>query len=379
MSDETKTPDQNQPPEPEFENPGESPESTAAAVAEAEKNAAAFFIEDGAPTETATETTPVAVESTAEPAPESKTEPAGPKVGAGWQEAARRLRFSDEEIAAFKDDQEAEFRVQNRRVENLREAGVDISEFVAFRQWRQQQTGPAPAIPPATAPTPTAPTVPTPTTPAPTALEDFKLDINDEDFAPEMVTALRGFEKYANQLKATLGAENAQLRQDMTTLQGSIQQRAENTTAAQDEAKWAVEWDAAAKATPGFVDEYGMPSEIKRLPPDDPRVLHLMTFTPYFGKVWPQHARALGGDQNVNLQRVVAEAFDKAPRRNKETTPKAQTNGQSTPGPGSVVRSSPRIASPEAKGDTLEDVMAESREAAEAAFKAAGGRNPFAE
>lgn len=365
---------------------GESEESVAAAVAEAEKAAEAFF---PAETEEAAESTIAQAEVTpaegAEAAAETKPDetPAQPHISPEWAAAAKGMWFTDDEIAAFKDDREAEFHVQSRRFQGLQRAGIDPRELIAFRnaQRRSQQKSDARQQPGAEQPT--GQSEATARASAPTGLADFKLpEINDEDIAPELAESLRATEQYVNQLKENLGAENARLRQEVADLQSAVQQRAEQNVAADNEAKYAAQWDAAAKAIPEFLAEFGMPSEVQRLPPDDARVLKIKSFDPYVQATWHRHALAMGGDQNVNLQSVVADAFKQFVTN--RAAAKANANGTPTTQaaqPGSVVRSAPRRAPSQAKGDdSAQDINAaleETMRAVSAAWDNANG-NPFA-
>ena len=358
---------------------GESQESVAAEVAEAEKVAEAFF-----PTETVESTEAAATteaETEAKPADEAEAEvekkpdETQPHVSPQWVAAAKDVWFTDDEIRAFKDDREAQYHVQARRIQGLQSAGIDPREFMAFRNAQRQPQQPSAQPPVDQAEAQTAPS-------ATTALADFKLEINEDDLAPELVAPLRATEKFVNQLKETLGAENTRLRQEMAGVQGAVQQRAENKIAADNEVRYAAQWDETAKATPDFVAEFGVPSEVKRLPPDDPRVLKIQSFDPYVQAAWRRHAQAMGGDQNVRLQNVVADAFKQYV--SDRTTVKASTNGTPTTRtaqPGSVVRQATRRAPTQPKDDgsteNIEAALAESMKAVSDLWDKAGG-NPYA-
>jgi hypothetical protein len=367
------------------------PDPLAAEVARAHEAASAFIAE-----QVAAETPPVErqrgpdgkflpKEGTKGPGDEG-TEGAPPpvKLDGAWMEAAKIVGFREDEIAAFKSDQDLQKEVLWRRQSVMQGAGIDPGEFQAFQQWRQQQQqfGPPPqqqwgAPPPPVDPQTGIPQQPRPPV-QPTALADLKLDLNEENIAPELVKPLRDVQQFANQVKATLGAENAQLKQMMVGLYGMIQQSVEAGQRASSEAQQAAEWDNAAKEVPGFVEAMGMPSEIRRVAqtnPNDPRVQNYVAFRAYFEPTYQRYASILG--PGAPLQRVMADAFSASPFAGR-VTGNAGTNGKNGPQRGSVIRGAQRrgsSAEPPPQGDPMARELERINEVIGAAWGQAGG-NP---
>lgn len=296
-----------------------------------------------------------------------------PSLDNVWVEVAKRTGIDDKELAEVRDDTDLQRRIALRRIENMQRAGIDPSEYGAYQQWRQQQkAAPAPPV------TPSVTTV----TPPVTAPADLHLAYDPEEIAPEVIKHLQAIEAYTNQVKATLVRENEQLRRDLTGMRGYVEQSAQQAEVAVREARLASEWDAAAKGIPGFVETMGLPSEVRRLPRDDPKVQQMVAFQAYFEPVWNRYATALGPDA-VPLQRVVADAFAASPFARLIPVPSGQeaapnrTNGTGR-GPGSVVRSSgQRPSAQEPVGSDLEAEQQRVMDRMRAAWNATGG-NPFA-
>jgi len=298
------------------------------------------------------------------PAPVEKT-----KLDPVWEQAAKRYGFADTEIAAFKDEGDAQRQIALRRLMVLQDIGIQPADYAGYERWKQEK-----ALPERAAPLVAAQPAPAPSTAQ--SLSDLKLEIQESELTPELVKPLRAVEKHLNQLQGTLVAENKQLRQIVAGLQGTVQQSVEAEKQAAREAQWAVEWDAAAKEVPGFVEVMGMPSEVRKKTPGDPAVQNYVAFRAYFEPIWNHYANILG-QTNVNLQRVMADAFEASPFG--KVAKAAPLNGRSGAklGPGSVVRPSARKTS--RTEPVASDLDAETQRALDALGEAweAAGHNPF--
>jgi hypothetical protein len=293
-------------------------------------------------------------------------------VDNAWLEAARQEGFSDEQIKGFKTDQEVQQQVSAKRYGYLQRLGIDPVEYASYQQWRQAGGGTG------SQPSPASVAPAAPPTAASSVFPDLKIEIDEKELAPEVVQPIRAMQDYANKLKATFVAENDKLRQMVTGLYGVVQQSVESANVAAGEAQASLEWDTAAKAIPGFVEVMGVPSEVRKLAWDDPRVQQYAALKAYFEPILHRYEKALGR-QNVPLQRVMADAFQASPFALLGQVRKGsngKTNG--TLQPGSVVRAVPRRGSvtETTAGDSFKDEYERSVDAMTAAWNESGV-NPF--
>jgi hypothetical protein len=296
-------------------------------------------------------------------------------VDNAWLEAARQEGFSDEQIKGFKTDQEVQQQVTAKRYGYLQRLGIDPVEYASYQQWRQQGAG-APNAATPSQPSPAPQGAPSPASAG--AFPDLKIDIDEKELAPEVVQPIRAMQDYANKLKATFVAENDKLRQMVTGLYGVVQQSVESANQAAGEAQASLEWDTAAKAIPGFVEVMGVPSEVRKLAWDDPKVQQYAALKAYFEPILHRYEKALG-KQNVPLQRVMADAFQASPFALLGQARKGnngRTNGALQPG--SVVRSVPRRGSvtETPTGDAFKDEYERSVDVMTALWNETG-QNPF--
>jgi hypothetical protein len=319
------------------------------------------------------------------------TEPAVPKIGNEWIEAAKLEGFTSEQIAAFTTDQEAQQQVGAKRIvkqqEAMRVLGIDEDRARAFQQWEQQQRGArnVPADPQQLTPDQIVAQfqqqtqqiggngVPreTPQQQVAAAIEALKLELKEDDLAPEMVTPFRTIETHANKLAKsveTLASENTQLRNAILGVYSMVQQRAEQDQAAAREVQAAAQWDEAAKGIPGFVEVLGLPSEVRRLPPDDLKVQQYVAYRAYFEPTWSRYAAALGPN-SVALQKVMADAFRASPFALMASA-NGKNTGTSGNGTGSVIRSAQRQSSASETPVGPNDLEAELRRISDVAARA---------
>ena len=310
---------------------------------------------------------------------ETPPAPAAPKLEPVWVEAAKLEGFSDDEIGRFQNEQEVQHHITAKRIGALQRAGIDPVAYAQFQQWRQSQNQPPQdkATPPPQGAT---------AAPAP-VVDDFKLELDENELSPELVKPMRELESYARKLKESLGAENTQLRQKLTQLEGKVEQSVRSAQVAESEVRAAKEWDDAAKGTPGFVEILGLPSEVKKLSisnPNDPKVQNYMAYAAYFKPIYERYVSILG-ENNVALGRVMADAFAASPFARLATNGTNGTNGKNnnttsaTIGAGSTVRAAPRrggTAEPVPNGDEFAAEMQRATDVAGRAWENAG-QNPF--
>jgi hypothetical protein len=305
--------------------------------------------------------------------------PAAPKIDNVWVEAAKLEGFSDDEIGRFRDEGEVRHHITAKRIGALERAGIDPAAYAQFQQWRQAQSqqyqqGQQAAPPPQGA-----------TAQAPPVVDDFKLTLDENEMTPELVKPMRELESYAKKLKESVGAENQQLRKELSELRTWAERSVQATQAVAGEAQAAKDWDDAAKTTPGFVEVLGLPSEVKKLSvtnPNDPKVQNYIAYAAYFRPIYERYASILG-ENNVALPRVMADAFAASPfarlaQANGSNGKSANTTSAAL-GPGSVVRAASRrgpSGEPTPAGDNTAAEMQGSLDRITAAWDEAG-QNPF--
>lgn len=272
--------------------------------------------------------------------PPAETPPV--KVSGVWQEAARQVGLSDDEIAKFNSDAEAQQQVSTKRisrqVEAIQTLGIDPQDFGRYVEWRNNQANGQQTT------TPRTTTQPTPT--VATTLDDLNLNIDENELAPEVAQQLKAIVEYTNKLKASYVGENQKLQQTVNGLQAQVQQSVAARDAVEREAREAVAWDQAASAVPGFVQYFGgKPSDLKKMAqanPNNPRIADALAFDNYLLPKLDEYIRIIGDNEKAR-QLALQDAWAMSPfsRVNGSASPNG-TNGANRYGPGSVPRGAPR-------------------------------------
>lgn len=279
-----------------------------------------------------------------------------------WQEAAKQHGFTDEEVSAFSSDVQAQQKIGERRlteqIRAIQTLGIDPQQFSAFQQWQQGQRQPQGQG----QQTPSATTSQQPPNTVATSLDDLKLDLNEDEVAPEIAQQLKAMNDYVNRLKATALTENTKLRTEMQELQQQLRQSAEAVTRAQAAAAESAQWDQVAADVPGFVEYFGTPSDLDRMAQQNPRaaiVRDADTFNRnYLLPKLDEYERVLGVNHPSAKLLALQDAWAESPWSKLSATPKNGTNGKNSYGPGSVVRSSGRKPSA-AEPAPSDDIQAE--------------------
>lgn len=262
-----------------------------------------------------------------------------------WVDVAKREGLSDEQIASFKSESDIESAIQARRVIQAQRVfqsmGVDLSEFAAFLQQKRggQQPMMGQQAPPQSQPQTVA-----------QAIEELKLDLDEDEVSPVAAKALREVAERINKLGA-VAAENQKLIQKVNELEGYVRQSAESARAAQLEAQYAQELDQAAQKIPGFLDYFGKPSELRRLAqvsPNHPKVLDAAEFDGRYQVIWQNYVGRLG-DNEVSRFLALRDTWNQSPLSRVSAGPGNGTNGtgaNARPANGSVVRQTASRSTP---------------------------------
>lgn len=303
---------------------------------------------------------------TAEPAPaeaaaETHVEPSKiqtPVISEPWMLAAKDLYFTDAEIQAFPNEQALQDAVIGRQVRNARrmQPAAQPAPQTAAQPVVSRETGPAAAVQ--------------------AALEDLKLTIPDGELSEEMTGPLRTVEQYVNRLKATVVAENTELRTKVAQLEGVVQQSAESARSVQIE-NVAREWDQLAESVPGMVEAMGRLS-YARANPESPEGMRWQMIQPVVRTITERYAQVLGPERIdlAVMRKIAQEAFVQAgfgPLPSRNGKPAARPVG-----PGSVVASAPRASVLPEAGAVGDDEYDRALTAVAQSWQR-GGRNPFAE
>ena len=275
-----------------------------------------------------------------------------PKFDPLYRQAAKDVYFTDAEIDSFTDENLLRSAILGRKTELQ-------SRWQQPNQWQQQsqqqQTQQQTQQPPVQS-----------------ALDDFKpvIDENADDYHRAFA---QQSSEYINKLKASLVAENAQLRQHLQQLTGTVEQSVQSAQSAAT-MQQAQEMDRIASAIPGMVEFMGKPSEAmnQRGSMNHTRWAAL---TPAIEAKAMDYARLLGPeriDANV-MQRIIREAY--------EGLWPSQRNGQTTNNNGAARQQTmPKQESRRSNGEQPSERGTEFDKAVEHTRKVwnSFGRNPFA-
>lgn len=244
-----------------------------------------------------------------------------PQLDPAWAQAARDVYFSKDEIAAFSSEVALQEAVLGRQVRIAQRAGFQAPQPV--QQQPDEQPAPKTGI---------------------EALENFTLGLDESTLPDEYTGPLRAIEQHVNQLKETLGAENADLRQQLAGMQGHVKQSARSAQEAQL-TQYVQEWDKIAAAVPGMVEAMGRPSEARQKAGSVEHHRWLM-IQPVVQSITDRYMQVVGAERidHSMMQRIAQEAFEQAgfsPLTQQVPT----SNGRPvTPGPGAVVAAPSRRA-----------------------------------
>ena len=225
------------------------------------------------------------------PEAEAPPLPAPIKLDAVWKEAAKREFFTDEQISAFKTDQDLVNAVNARRME-LAQRWAPIPPGPMPPQQDLQQPAPVTAAPATTA-----------------VYDDLKLALNDNELAEEVVQPIKAMAEYVNKLKATLVAENDQLRRGMVQLYGAVGQSVQASQAMQAQ-QFAAQLDRMVETIPGFVEFAGKPSETIQKP-GTPQYERLSAIGGVVSGISAKYANVLG-PQALNDHRIITQILQEA-------------------------------------------------------------------
>ena len=288
-----------------------------------------------------------------------------------WLDLAKQEGLSDDVISAFKSETEVEAAIQSNRITQAQRAfqtlGVDPNEFAAFVQ--QKRGGQ-----PVTQPTPTQ------TQPVTPPIEELKLDLDEDELDPKVVSTIKALTAQVNKL-GTVAAENQKLSQKLAELEGQVRQSAESANASRLRAQYAEEWDKAAAKVPGFLDYFPKPSELLRLGELNPRhqaVRDYLGFDAHFQPIWGDYVQRVG-DNPTSLYLALRDAWNQSPYSKITGTGKQGTNGTGANGNGSVIRQPARrtgVQEPLPASSNLDAEMKRSQSALGSVWDNMGG-NPF--
>ena len=278
-----------------------------------------------------------------------------PKFSPQMMDLARSVQLTDEQINSFSDP----------------------SMLFDVIQGRQAQMAPPPAAPQASVGQVTGYTQPQTTTSiaAPVVepvLEDFKLELDENEVAPELAKPVKALAEHVNKLKAGLVKQVSELRAQNAELQVGIRESAARVQQATTQQQAGM-WDGIAESIPGMVDAIGKPS------------VAMANMGGSNAKEWSDLAPFIAA--RAQSQRVPENLIDYSKAAQEGWTAylavKGNGNGQSSGNPsllpGVAVRSAPRVgAAPVAKTNlTAEQDYDQRLSFLESAWKQAGG-NPFA-
>jgi len=271
-------------------------------------------------------------EKAVEPEPEIQLDPA-------WVYAAEQEGFSADDIKAFKSDRELQEKVEERRTSALRRLGIGVEEFREFQQFKQSRTNghakpeAAEQPPPVQAPVASAP-----------EYKPVKVELNEEEMAPEHVKAFRSMEQQFNEAQSALLKVVNQRDEKFARLESEVRQSAEQRKAAQDAERQASMWDSAAAEIPGFTEAFGglTPSKLQALSnvrPGDPRVVAFEAWGKYMAPRYQEEVRA-NGENEASFRRAMKTSFAASPFASRAKGNGVVNNESKIPAPGQLAEGS---------------------------------------
>ena len=287
-------------------------------------------------------------------------EPAAPKFSPQMTDLAHSVQFTDEQINTFNDPSLLWDAIQGRHAQMYRAPAAQQAPPATT----SQATGYNNLEPGTQSLEPERPEL---------TLEDFTLELDDTEVAPELAKPVKALAEHVNKLKASLvkqvdglRAQNAELRASLQNGEARAQQAATQQNAGM--------WDRIAEEVPGLVQEIGKPS-IAMVQTGGPNAMAWGELAPFIA------ARAQSQrvpEHLIDYQRAAQEGW---------TAYRAVQNGNGKPSgdpnalPGVAVRASSRAtmvppAQPQ-RGELTHAQDYEQRDAFMKAAWAAAGGNPF--
>ena len=273
-----------------------------------------------------------------------------PTVDPVWLDLAKEEGLPEDAIKNFKTEAEIEAAIQTNRVQKVQGAaqllGIDPVRYRQYMEWQQSQQANMPAGQ-QTAQSQTQ------TQPAATAIEEVKLDLDEDELDPKVLATIKALTAQVNKL-GTVAVDNQKLSQKLAELEGHVRQSAMQAQAAQVQAQYAESWDKAASKIPDFKEYFGKPSDLLRLSqtqPDHERVLDYVGFDARFQKVWNRYTKGYQdangrfvpglGESDTTLYLALRDTWNASPYSKIASgngNGRSGTNGSAQYGNGSVVR-----------------------------------------
>lgn len=199
----------------------------------------------------------------ADPAPTDETpaEQPPPKFSPQMMDQARAVQLTDEQIDSFDDPGLLWDVIQGRQAQITpppaapQTPQAPVSQATAGRATAGQVTGYnnlEPEAQPAVASSPVASL-------AEPILEDFTLELDDDEVAPELAKPVKALAEHVNKLKASLVKQVNELRAQNAELQLGVRDSAARAQVATTQQQAGM-WDQIAESIPGMVDAIGKPS-----------------------------------------------------------------------------------------------------------------------
>ena len=284
-----------------------------------------------------------------------------PKFAQNLMELARSVYYTDDQIAKFDDPALLFDAIRGRAATMQREAPPAAQPVPRGYGADQNQNMYAPSSSVAAPPLPVAAS----------PFEPLKLELSDDEVAPELAKHLRAMEAYTNKSIQKLDQENQALRQQLAQTQGAVQQSAVSAQQISVQQQ-SVFWDQIAATVPGMVEEMGKPS-LAMMQPGSPQA-----------KAWAEAAPHIAiraqaqqmPEQYIDYPRAAREGYVMY-----QALKHSKNNGSGQPRdsdglPGVALHSAPRQSTaPVSKQNMTPHEDYDARMAAmQAAFQQAGGK-----